>query len=104
MANWNEPTEEELAATLSQQEIDAYRGGGAVDGSDPVASLLRRVAALVRAWVSMGGRCKAIGPVGTIPDSLSVYAMDFTMGKVLNRLGVPLNEDRRKALEKAEDL
>ena len=42
MANWIEPTEADLAANLSQGEIDAFRRDGALDGTDPVAPLLGR--------------------------------------------------------------
>ena len=35
---------------------------------------------------------------------LVISAMDYAMAKVLNRLAIPLSEDRRKALESAEDL
>jgi hypothetical protein len=45
-----------------------------------------------------------MGPSGTIPRGLVIPAMDYAMGKVLNRIGVPLTEDRRKALEAATAL
>ena len=104
MANWIEPTESDLAANLSQREIDAFRRNGALDGSDPVPSLLARTAALVRTWIASGGRCAKWGPLGTIPAGLVIPAMDFCMAKVLNRISVPLSEDRRNALRRAEEI
>ena len=47
MANWIEPTESDLAASLSQGEIDAFRQDASLDGSDPVARLLARTVAMV---------------------------------------------------------
>ena len=104
MPNWREPTEADLAATLSQDEVDAYRAGGPVDGSDPVASLLRDTAALVRGRIASGGRCAKWGPGWSIPAGLMIPAMDYAMAKVLNRQNLPLSEDRRDALKNAEDL
>ena len=104
MANWIEPVETDLAATLSQGEIDGFRANGALDGSDPVASLLERTASLVRAAIASGGRCAKMGPKGTIPAGLVIPAMDYAMAKVLNRLDSPLSEDRRAALKRAEEI
>lgn len=104
MANWIEPTESDLAANLSQGEIDAFRRDGALDGSDPVAPLLARTVSLVRTYIAAGGRCSKMGPLGTIPSGLVIPAMDYAMAKVLNRLAVPLTEDRRNALKRAEEI
>lgn len=104
MANWIEPTEADLAANLSQSEIDAYRRDGALDGSDPVAPLLDRTASLVRTWIASGGRCSKMGPAGTVPAGLVIPAMDYAMAKVLNRISVSLTEDRRNALKRAEEI
>lgn len=104
MANWVKPTETDLAANLSQGEIDAFRRDGALDGTDPVAPLLDRTASLVRTWIASGGRCSKMGPSGTVPAGLVIPAMDYAMAKVLNRISVPLTEDRRNALKRAEEI
>ena len=104
MANWIEPTETDLAANLSQGEVDAFRRDGALDGTDPVAPLLDRTASLVRTWIASGGRCSKMGPAGTIPAGLVIPAMDYAMAKVLNRINMPLSEDRRAALKRAEEI
>ncbi len=103
MANWRTVDENDLAASVSQGEIDAYRRDGALDGSDPVARLLESTVALVRNYCSMNGAVR-MGPLGTIPCGLVIPAMDYAMAKVLNRLGVPLTEDRRSALRRAEEI
>ena len=45
-----------------------------------------------------------MGPAGTVPDGLVIPAMDYAMAKVLNRISVPLTEDRRNALKRAEEI
>ena len=102
-ANWRTVDETDLAATLSQGEIDAFRQDGPTDGSDPVARLLQSTVDAVRGYISCNGAVR-MGPSGTIPRGLVIPAMDYAMGKVLNRIGVPLTEDRRKALEAATAL
>ena len=104
MANWIKPDETDLAANLSQGEIDAFRADGPLDGSDPVPALLDRTVQLVRANIAAGGRCSKMGPAGTCPAGLVIPAMDYAMAKVLNRISVPLTEDRRNALKRAEEI
>ena len=103
MPNWRTVDETDLAATVSQGEIDAFRADGPTDGSDPVARLLQSTVDTVRGYISCNGAVR-MGPSGTIPRGLVIPAMDYAMGKVLNRIGVPLTEDRRKALEAATAL
>ena len=102
-ANWRTVDETDLAATVSQGEIDAFRADGPTDGSDPVARLLVSTVDAVRGYISCNGAVR-MGPSGTIPRGLVIPAMDYAMGKVLNRIGVPLTDDRRKALEAATAL
>ncbi len=103
MPNWRTVDETDLAATLSQGEVDAFRADGPTDGSDPVARLLQSTVDAVRGYISCNGAVR-MGPSGTIPRGFVIPAMDYAMGKVLNRIGVPLTEDRRKALEAATAL
>ena len=103
MPNWRTVDEPDLAATLSQGEVDAFRADGPTDGSDPVARLLQSTVDAVRGYISCNGAVR-MGPSGTIPRGLVIPAMDYAMGKVLNRIGVPLTDDRRKALEAATAL
>ena len=102
MPNWRTVDENDLAASVSQGEIVAFRQDGALDGSDSVAQLLESTVSLVRSYCSMNGSVR-MGPPGTIPAGLVIPAMDYAMAKVLNRLAVPLSEDRRNALRKAEE-
>lgn len=103
MGNWRTVDENDLAANVSQREIEAYRQSSPGDGSDPVARLLVSTADYVRGCIAAGGAVR-MGPAGTIPNGLVIPAMDYAMGKVLVRINVPLNEDRREALRKAQEL
>jgi len=102
-ANWREVDETDLAATISQREIDAFRKDGPLDGSDPVARLLKSTVAAVRGFVLQNGKVRP-GPSGTIPCGLVIPAMDYAAAKVLARIRVPPGDDRRAALERAETL
>ena len=102
--DWRIVDEADLAASLSQREIDGFRQDGSVDGSDPVARLLARTVALVRAHVATNGKVRRMGPSGTLPESLISPAMDYAAYDVLKRINVPVSEDRRRARERAEDL
>ena len=104
MGKWRTVDENDLAATLSQQEVDAYRRSASLDASDPVARLLSRTAALVRGYIATNGKVARMGPSGTLPESLVSPAMDYAAFDVLKRVNVPVNEDRRRARERAEDL
>ena len=104
MSNWRTVDENDLAATLSQGEIDAFRQDASLDGSDPVARLLSRTVAMVRGYIATNGKVRCMGPSGTLPESLISPAMDYAAADVLKRINVPLNDDRRKARERAEDL
>ena len=104
MGKWRTVDENDLAATLSQQEVDAYRRSASLDGSDPVARLLSRTAALVRGYIATNGKVARMGPSGTLPESLISPAMDYAAFDVLKRVNVPVNEDRRRARERAEAL
>ena len=103
MGNWRKVDENDLAANLSQREVDTYRQSSPNDGSDPVARLVASTADYVRGCIAAGGPVR-MGPAGTIPNGLVIPAMDYAMGKVLVRIGVPLNEDRREALRRAQEL
>ena len=103
-ANWRTVDETDLAATVSQGEIDAFRADGPTDGSDRVARLLERTVAAVRGWISCNGAVRMCPSPGTIPQSLVSPAMDYAAFDVLKSIDVPVNDDRRRARERAEQL
>ena len=104
MPNWRTVDETDLAATLSQSEVDAYRADGPLDGSDRVARILERTVASVRGWISCNGAVR-MGPApGTIPQSLVSPAMDYAAYDLLKAINIVPNEARTRARERAEAL
>ena len=57
----------------------------------------------MRGWISCNGDVR-LGPSGTIPEGLVSPAMDYAAADLLKRIDRPLNDDRRKARERAETL
>ena len=103
MPNWRTVDETDLAATISQIEIDTCRASGSPDGADPVSHLLKRTVSTVRGYISCNGSVK-MGPDGTLPEGLISAAMDYLAADILKRIDSPLGEDRRNARERAERL
>ena len=100
---WRRPTVSDLAATLSQKEMDAYRQSAGFDGADPCDRLVGRTCAMVRGYCQ-AGRVKLSGAAEEIPESLVSPAMDYAAYDVLKRLPVPVGEDRRRARDQALEL
>ena len=101
---WRKPTLADIAATLSQRELDAYRQSSDFGGADPVESLLSRTAEMVRSYCRANGEA-AVSPVaGEIPESLVSPAMDYAAYDILKRLPINIGEDRRKARDQAIDI
>ena len=102
---WKEITESDLAAVLSQAEIDAFRQDGSTgDGSDPVEHLLAMTAAHVRTYLVSNSAVKIphSAPRAALPAALVAPAVEIAAYKILKRLPVPVGEDRKKAAEEAE--
>ena len=99
---WRLPTATDLAATLSDMEIEAYRTSFADEG-DPIAIRLNLTAARFRGAIRTGGRSRMSREEYSLPESVIGVAMDLAAYNILKRLDVAINEDRRKAYEKAED-
>ena len=103
MPNWRTVDENDLVATMSLREVDAFRRSGPVDGSDRVARLLERTVATVRGWISCNGAVR-MGPLGTLPNSLVSPAMDYAAFDLLKSQNIEVNEDRRRARQRAEEI
>ena len=98
---WIRPTETDLAAVLSQREIDAFRRSPSATGAaDPVADAIAQAADLARGYCRSNGNLR-MGPAGTVPRSLAAPVMDIAAYAILRRLPVPVGEDRRRAYEEA---
>lgn len=98
---WRKPTVTDLAHTISQREVDAYRDDGADDGSDPAEKLVITTAALVRSYCRSNGNLVMSPSADEIPESLIGPAMDYAAFQVLKRDDMPVNDARTKAYENA---
>ncbi len=99
---WRKPDADDLVATLSQKEVDAFRKS-ADFAFDPVERLLSRTVAMVRGYIRSGGKCRLSPDESLIPESTISKAMDYAAFDVLKRLSILPNEARTKARESAED-
>lgn len=102
--SWREASEDDLAATLSKKEIDAYRALPGWGGGDPVETLIKRTAALVRSFCRRNTGMKFSPVAYEMPEALISPAMDYAAYDLLKRLPLKVGEDRRLAREQALDL
>lgn len=103
--NWTPPVEADLAAALSQREIDAFRASpSATADADPVAAVLEQAAGEARAACRSNGRVRLGADPASIPRSLLRAVVAIAAFDVLKRLPVPVGEDRRRAKEDALEL
>jgi len=98
---WIRPTRDDLIATLSAREADAF--SRSADFGDTVDTILSQTAAAVRGFVRAGG-CRVASGEGLIPQSLIPFAMDYATYRLLKRFRVSVGDDRRKAYEDALEL
>ena len=99
---WRKPTERDLAATLSQEEIDKFRRS--FPDGDPVGDILLRTAELVRGHCRSNRSLMVSPEAGTLPESLISPAMDYAAFDILKRMPLKINDERRMAREAAEAL
>ena len=101
---WRKLFEDDLAATLSQKELDAFRQSASHGGAAPVADLLSRPAEMARGFCRANRSCRVAAGAGLVPESLVSACCDYAAYDVLKRLPVPVGEDRRRAREQALEL
>lgn len=100
---WRRLTEGDLAAYLSQREVEAYRRSADYT-ADAVASILAATGHLVRAHVRSGGVRVSPASEPAIPEALVPPALDYAAFDLLKRFRLPVPEDRREARRQAIDL
>ena len=93
---WRKPTEDDIVATLSQAEVEAYKTS-ANWASDPVALLCDRIAAYVRGYLATNGNIRMSPNEHEIPEATISPAMDYLAVDILKRLDITVSEDRRNA-------
>ena len=99
---WRSPTEADLAASISAAEVEAYRTAAADEDAhgDPIQTLLTRAVNFVRGYIRTRENI-AMGPSGTLPESLIAPAMDYIAFDVVKRVPRANTEDRRHARDAA---
>jgi len=98
---WQSPTEDGVVAKLDQGEVNAFnRNAWSVDA---LKELLSLAVAYVRGCIRTGGRCRMAKDASTLPRSVLGKTYDYVVYDLLKRLALPINEDRRRAHESAED-
>lgn len=104
-AVWRTPTERDLAASISADEIAAYREAAAdeTQHGDPIAALLARGVSTVRGYLR-ANTAIVMGPADTIPESLVAPCMDYLAFDVVKRVPRANTEDRRSARKEATRL
>lgn len=101
---WRSPTKKDLAATLSQAEIDLFKKSPEFQSAeDPQETILKDVAAMIRSHIRRNRQITMAPGQYEIPESLMSYAMDFAAFRILKRFGKVVNESRTKAYEDARD-
>ena len=99
---WRKPTVADIAATLSQNELDAYRQLPEFkSGADPIEALLSRTVSYVRAKIRRNGQVRMSPSADELPESLISPAMDYAAFDILKRQPVNMTEERRQAREQA---
>ena len=95
---WRKPTEDDLVATLSRIEVDAYRKDFEIEA---VERLLSDTAAYVRTYIRSNGNVRMDPDESTLPASCISPAMDYAAFKLLKRRNVKVNADRETAYNDA---
>lgn len=98
---WRKPTLEDISATLSEKEIEAYRTSIMAQANDPIEELLYRGASLVRSYCR-ANRAISLSPNEyEIPEGLVSPLCDYVAYDILKRLPLVINEDRKQARKDA---
>jgi len=91
---WRRLTENDLVATLSRKEIDAYRRDFEID---PVPVLLSDTAAWARGFIRSNGNVRMDPDELSLPASCISPAMDYAVISILKRINLEPVEIRKQA-------
>jgi len=101
MITWRQLTEADLLTAVSGAELDQWRALALAAGqADPVAPTITQVTEQIRSYAQ---RVVTIGPKGTIPESLLTEAVDLTVARIENRVGVSATDACKDAARAALD-
>ena len=97
---WRKPTEDDIVATLSADELDAYCQSGNWT-SDPIELLTKRVASYVRGYLATNGNIRLSPNEHEIPEATIGPAMDYLAIDILKRINISPNDIRKDARKDA---
>jgi len=100
---WRSITLDDIAATVSQAELETYRRSEPDSGKDPIVILLNGTAALVRAYCRSNSSIVLSPRANEIPDSLITLACDYAAFDILKRHPTKMTDARRTARKDAID-
>lgn len=99
---WRKVNRDDIVATLSQRELDAFSGSSDFS-ADPVDILARRAAALVRDYLRTNGNVRMSPDEEEIPEATISPAMDYLAIDILKRLNLEPSDVRKEARRDAKD-
>ena len=99
---WRKPTQDDLTARLSQDELDAFAVSAGFS-SDVVDGVLAQSAAFARDAVRSCGRCRLSPEDGAIPEGLFRPVLAIAVLDLLNRFSLQPTDARRDAAKAGED-
>lgn len=96
---WRKPTEDDIVATLSRDEVEAYRQDFE---TDTIRTLLDRTASLVRGYLATNGNIRLSPDDHEIPEATISPAMDYLVVDILKRIGIEPTDIRKEARREAK--
>ena len=98
---WREIDDEDIVATLSRLEVEAFQQS-ADFAAEPVRRLFQRTAAMVRDACRSNGNVRLSPQPYAIPEGCISKAADYLAVDILKRFDLNVSEPRAKARETAE--
>ena len=95
---WRKPTENDLVASLSRNEVDKYKNDFEIEA---VEQLLSDTTAYVRSYIRSNGNVRMDPDEATMPASCISPAMAYAAYKLLKRHNLKVNESREHAYDDA---
>lgn len=100
---WRAPTQDDLNARLSSDEIEAF--SLSADGAaDPVSALLEQSADEARGYITANRNAVISRTPHALPEMLIGPVMDLAVYNLLKRQDVVPNDARKEAWQKAVEL
>jgi len=92
---WRELTEDDVLAGLNAPETMAYQSAAITEGQDVLAQILDQVTQECRGHIADCSR-NSLAPGNTLPERVHYHAIAMVRFRMMTRLGLEVNEDRRK--------